>query len=215
MIDQMKRPSSDADLRDRAEGRGHFVQPLAVALVSLLFALLLFGMAMMDQRRLESALLDMLKKRAAYVVEGIEKAAQEGYRRLTRVGDDYRNLYSGFTPVDEAFFIQESLAKTLIDLARYIDLQEQMQLMPHDRLITLAESEHLSVIALFDEKGQIAFESGPVAPNVLSQVKDLAEGRQGIAIRLFDRTGEAGEHGVRRLCRHPQGGGKRWHSPCP
>ncbi len=182
--------------RDRAEGRGHFVQPLAVALVSLLFALLLFAMAMMDQRRLEGALLDMLKKRAAYVVEGIEKAAQEGYRRLTRVGDDYRNLYSGFTPVDEAFFIQESLAKTLIDLARYIDLQEQMQLMPHDRLITLAESEHLSVIALFDEKGQIAFESGPVAPNVLSQVKDLAEGRQEIAIRLFDRTGEASEHGA-------------------
>jgi signal transduction histidine kinase len=196
MSRQVKDPLPDADIRGWSEGRGHFVQPLAVALVSLLFAVLLFAMAMMDQRRLESALLDMLKKRASYVVEGIEKTAQDGYRRLTRVGDDYRNLYSGLTPVDEAFAIQEALAKALIALARYVDLQEQIKLMPHDRLNELAASEHLSAVALLDERGLIVFESGPVPPQVLSQANDLAEGRQEIAFRLFDRAGDATGSGI-------------------
>ena len=196
MIARGNNAPPESAARDRDHGRGHFVQPLAVALVSLLFALLLFAMAMMDQRRLEGALLDMLKKRAFYIAEGIERAAQDGYRRLTRGGDDYHGFYGGMPSVDQAFAIQESLAKALIDLARYIDLQEQMQLMPHDRLEKLAASEHIPAIALLDEKGQIAFQSGPVAPNVLTQVKGLAEGRQEVAIRLFDRAAEMSEHGA-------------------
>ncbi len=196
MIDRENNPSPGTDSGNRDRGRGHFVQPLAVALVSLLFALLLFGMAMMDQRRLEGALLDMLKKRAFYIVEGIERASQDGYRRLTRVGEDYRGLYPGLPGVDEAFAIQESLVKALIDLARYIDYQEQMQLMPHDRLQKLAESEHFLAIALLDDNGQVAFQTGPVPSEVLPQVRGLAEGRQEVAIRLFDRATDASEHGA-------------------
>jgi signal transduction histidine kinase len=194
MMNQGKSSSPDSEARHTDEARGSFVQPLAVALVSLLFGLLLFGMAMMDLRRLEDALLDVLKKRALYVVEGVERASQEGYRRLTRVGEDYRSLYPSLPGVDEAFSIQESLAKALIDIVRYIDVQQQVQLMPHDRLQKLAVSEHFHSIAILDENGQVAFQSGPVPPDVLAQAKGLAEGRQEVAIRLFDRPSGASEH---------------------
>ena len=191
MMDRRKSlwPQSAFEGRDR--GRGHFVQPLAVALVSLLFAALLFGMAMMDQRRLEGALLDMLKKRAFYVVEGIERTAQDRYHQLTRVGEDYHGITSDLPAADETFAIQESLAKALIDLARYIDYQEQMQLMAHDSLRQLTASEHLQAVALLDEHGGVAFQTGPVPADVLAQVKGLAEGRQEVAIRLFERAREA------------------------
>ena len=208
MSRQAKNPLLAPHIRDRAEGRGHFVQPLAVALVSLLFAMLLFAMAMMDQRRLESTLLDMLKKRAFYVVEGIEKAAQDRYRRLTRVDNDYRNLYSGLRTDDEAFAIRESLAKALIDLARYIDYQEQMRLMAHHSLQELAASEHLHAIALLDQNGLVAFQTGPIPPDILSQAKGLAEGRQEVAIRLFDRAREATEDGIAGLVGIHREGGK-------
>jgi len=46
-----------------------FVQPVAIALVFMLFALLFFGMAMMDLRRIEEILLDTLKKKALYVAD--------------------------------------------------------------------------------------------------------------------------------------------------
>lgn len=179
--------------RSAAEGRGHFVQLLAIALVSLLFAVLLFAMAMMDQQRLEGVLQDMLKKRAFYVVEGLERAAQDGYRQLTRSNEDDQNLYTGLIRIDEASGIQEAFARALIDLARYIDYQERMELMPHHQLEQMAASEQLFAIALLDEWGQVAFQTGPVPPNVLSQAKGLTEGRQEVAMRLFCRENEASE----------------------
>jgi len=188
----------------RAEGRWHFVQLLAMALVSLLFAVLLFAMAMMDQQRMEGALYDMLKKRAFYVVEGLERAAQDGYRRLTRSSEEHPNRYTGVARLDEAFAIQEGLGGKLISLARYIDYQERTQRISHLQLEDLAASEQLSAIALLDEKGQVVFQTGSVPPQVLFQVKGLAEGRQEVAMRLVCREEEASERcgagfvGIRR-----------------
>ena len=196
MIERGNNLLPGSSCKDRDHGRGRFIQPLAVALVSLLFAALLFGMAMMDQRRLEGALLDMLRKRAYYIVEGIERTTEDRYHQLTRVSGNYHGITYGLHTVDEAFAIQETLAKTLIDLARYIDYQEQMQLMAHESLRQLAASEHLHAIALLDEKGGVVFQTGPVPDDVLSQAKGVAEGRQEVAIRLFDGISEATADGT-------------------
>ncbi len=188
----------------RAEGRWHIVQLLAMALVSLLFAVLLFAMAMMDQQRMEGALYDMLKKRAFYVVEGLERAAQDGYRRLTRSSEEHPNRYTGVARLDEAFAIQEGLGGKLISLARYIDYQERTQRISHLQLEDLAASEQLSAIALLDEKGQVVFQTGSVPPHVLFLVKGLTEGRQEVAMRLVCREEEPSERcgagfvGIRR-----------------
>ena len=79
-----------------------FLQPLAVALVFLLFGLLFFSKAMVDLGRLEGLLLDALKKKALYVAEVIEKSSGQKYKRLLRHGDDYQSLYTGLAIGEEA-----------------------------------------------------------------------------------------------------------------
>lgn len=162
-----------------------FVQPLAIALVFLLFALLFFGMAMMDLRRLEGVLLDTLKKKALYVAEVVEKSSIDKYRRLMRNGDGYQNLYAGPAIDEEAFSLQEALARALIDVARYIDLQDVKEPDATGTLQDFAASESFRAIAVLDEAGEIAYQSNPFPAALLTHAGTLVEGKEEIAVHLF------------------------------
>lgn len=162
-----------------------FLQPLAVALVFLLFGVLFFGMAMIDLRRLEALLLDALKKKALYIAEVIEKSSSEKYRRLLRVGDTTQGLYTGLAVDEEAFSLQETMARGLIDVARYVDSQEAKEGFALERLQDLASSENLRAVGLFDEKGRVTHSSGSLPPNAPSYARALAGGKDEITIHLF------------------------------
>jgi signal transduction histidine kinase len=162
-----------------------FLQPLAVALVFLLFGVLFFSMAMVDLGRLEGLLLDALEKKARYVAEVIEKSSGEKYNRLLRYGDDYRSLYTGLAIGEEAFSLQEALARALIDVARYINSKDTDETAVRAGLQDLALSESLRAIALFDEKGLPTYQSSPLPPDLAVHARALVEGRDEIAIHLF------------------------------
>jgi signal transduction histidine kinase len=181
--------------------RRRFLQPLAVALVFLLFGLLFFSMAMMDLGRLEGLLLDALKKKALYVAEVIEKSSSDKYKRLLRNGDDYPNLYTGLAVGDEAFSLQEALAGALIDVAKYIDSKETDETTARAGLQDLASSESFRAIALFDEKGLPTYQSNPLPPDLLDHARALVKGRDEIDIHLFhgmSKEGSIGFVGIRR-----------------
>lgn len=167
------------------QSRGHFIQPLAVALVFVLFALLFFGMAMMDLGRLESLLMDSLRKKALYVVSVIEKASQEKYRHLMREGEDYRDLSTGTSIDDQSFSLQEALARELIDLARQVDQDEEQPGAFESKIQELTSSEHLGAVGIFDEQGGLGFQSNPLPDEIITQIKSMVKGREEIAIHLF------------------------------
>lgn len=163
-----------------------FLQPLAVALVFLVFGLLFFSMAMMDLQRLKGLFLDALKKKALYVAEVIEKSASEKYSRLVRDGNANRSLTGGLAMVQEDFSLQEALAGTLIDVAAYIDSMGPLEAVVRERIQNLAASENFRSIALLDDKGRVVYETSPLSPAAAACAKPLAEGKEEIAITLFN-----------------------------
>jgi len=169
---------------DQRENR-RFVQPLAVALVFLLFALLFFGMAMLDLGRLEGLLMDGLRKKALYVVEVAEKSFQDKYRLLMRGSDEDRNPYGSLGVEDEAFSLQESLARALIDVARDVEAQAQTQTPSQSTLRDLALAENLQAIALVDETGRPILQSDPLPAGVSSHIQALLEDKEDVVIHLF------------------------------
>jgi signal transduction histidine kinase len=190
MKDQGRNASPTPDIRSRDGNKRPFLQPLAVVLVSLLFALLFLGMALMDLRQIEGVLLDMLQKRALHVVESIEKNSQDMYNRLMRNQEESRSLGPSPLTYDETFAARESVAKALIDLGRYIDFQSRTELMPLNELQGIASSENIYSIALLDKNGAVELQSGPVPPDFVSRAKGLAEGTQQVAVHLFDGVSE-------------------------
>ncbi len=165
--------------------RGHFIQPLAMAVVFLLFALLFFGMAIMDLRRLESLLMDALGKKALYVIDVVEKAAQDKYSHLMRDEEDFRGFSTGTGIDDQSFSLQETLAKALIDLARHVGSSEERSGAFERKIQELAASEHLRSIGLFDKQGLLTFQSAPLPSAVTTQMKAMAESKEDIAVHLF------------------------------
>jgi signal transduction histidine kinase len=178
-----------------------FLQPLAVALVFSLFGVLFFSMAMMDLSRLEALLLDVIKKKAIYTVELVEKSAIEKYRLLMHNENDYGSLYTGFVVDEKASSLQEVLARALIDAARSIDFQEPTETSAQARLRDLASSESFRAIALFDEGGNLVYQSSPLPADIAAGGRTLVKGRDYIIVRLFqdtDKEDSVGFVGIRK-----------------
>jgi signal transduction histidine kinase len=178
------------DMASLDMSKRRFIQPLAVALVSLVFTLLFFSMARVDLRQLEGVIHDMLKQKAFFVVDGIEAASQIRYDRILKSGAAIDGFQPGLPADDETVAIQESLVKALIDLARDVDLRAQKLPLIPDELKALAASEHLHAIVILDKNGDVAFQSSPVSFQVTSQAKELVTGRREAAVHLFGGISE-------------------------
>jgi signal transduction histidine kinase len=199
----MGKTKSAPQTSDRRENR-RFVQPLAVALVFLLFALLFFGMAMMDLGRLEGLLMDGLRKKALTVVEATETSFQDKYRLLLRGSDEDHNPYGSLGVEDEAFILQESLAQALIDIAREVEVQAQTSTLSPDTLRDLTVVESLQAIALLDPTGRPILQSGPLPAGVASHLRTLLEDKEDVVIHLFH--GSAEDDGIGFIGIHNAGG---------
>jgi signal transduction histidine kinase len=187
MIWKMKHTPRNS--KQRANRR--FVQPLAVALVFLLFALLFFGMAMVDLGRLEGLLMDGLRKKALTVVEVTEKTFQDKFRLLMRGSEEDHNPYASLAMDDEAFALQESLARALIEVAREVEVQAQTGTLAQNALGDLVQAEALQAIALLDEQGRPTLQSGPLPASASSHIRALVEDKEEVVIHLFHGGGEA------------------------
>ena len=190
MIGKIKRSPKKSDQGTKLR----FVQPLAVALVFLLFALLFFGMAMMDLGRLEGLLMDGLRKKALTVVEVTEKTFQDKFRLLMRGSVEEYNPYGSLGVADEAYPLQESLARALIDVARHVEVQAQTRTLTQNTLRDLVLAENLQAVALLDERGRPVLQSGPLPGGVSSHIQALVEDREAVVIHLFH--GGAEEEGI-------------------
>ncbi len=178
-----------------------FLQPLAVALVFLLFALLFSSMAMMDLRRLEDLLWDGLKSKSLYIAEVIEQSSNEKFALMLRGENRIQGFQTGFALDDEAFSLQETVARVLIDVAHSVDALESTGRASAADLKTLAESDRLRGIAILDESGQVILESHPLPPDFGAHVGDLLRGSDEIVIHLFhgmSQDGRVGFVGARR-----------------
>ncbi len=168
--------------------RHHFIQPLAVALVFLLFALLFFGMAMIDLGRIEDLLENALRDKALYIAEVIEKASQVKYSRLIRDTRKYGELSATTAIDDQSFYLQQSQVKELIEVARRIALDKKLGGFSESKAQELASSEHLHAIGFFDEQGGPAFRSAPFPPSILKQMKVMMKSKEEMEVHVFRKA---------------------------
>ncbi len=156
---------------------------------------------MMDLRRLEALLLDNLENRARFTVEVIEKNSQSKYTGMVHTGMHQSGSYSNLSTYEETFSSQETLAKALIDVARYIDFQEQAGSLSHEEIERMATSERFLSIVVLDGNGRVALSTGSFPPSVLDRAKTLIGAREEISINILDLMNKGdgtGFVGVRR-----------------
>ena len=122
---------------------GPFLQPLAVALVSLVLVSLALITGLMDLRALDKTLVGYMEKRGLDIVGQIQQAAKHNFQLLSHASQaDLEEITgSGFT--DETFSLRESIILDLLDVAQQIDFERNRDRLDDKELISIVSLEDL------------------------------------------------------------------------
>ncbi|MCK9273833.1 MAG: ATP-binding protein [Syntrophales bacterium] len=180
-----------------------YIMPLTLFLVVAVFIVLILIMGFMDLRRLDSTLVGFMQNRGLDIVKTIENVAQEDldFLRLTLKENRSERRISPIPLSDKEFSIQESLVKALVDVARAIDLKWHQKDLSEQSLKEIAALEKLSIIAIFDEQGEIVLQNRKFDESFAEKSDSMKSAQEKIMIDLFDRLGNLGEMGYIALKR--------------
>lgn len=163
-----------------------FHQPLAVALVSILFVSLVLVMGLVDLQNLDNALVNDMENRGLAIIKNVQQLVEYHFQRLVR--SQQTNLYAETVPAltDDAFSLQESLVIRLVELARRIDSSRTTGKYEDKQLGSFAAKENIRLIAFLDEQGNVTVKNRPVPEGIVRFATPVIEGREEIQINLFD-----------------------------
>lgn len=197
----MKNERKGADEPGSLRSGRPFLQPLAVALVCLVFASLLFIMGLMNLKALDKALAGYMENRGLTILKDVRQVAEHYYRQLAQTHQAFFDSQTGSPLNDEAFSLQESFIFDLTELAQEIDLKLENNRLAGEQVTSFSIGEDLWLLALLDERGTITFETRPIPQEILSFAGPVAEGSKGFRINIFNRSENEGGLGSLALRR--------------
>lgn len=168
-----------------------FLQPLAVALVSLVLVSLALITGLMDLRALDKTLIGYMEERGLDIIGKIQQAAKHNFQLLSHASQADLEEISGSGFTDEAFSLRESMTFDLLEFAQRIDFERQRDRLDDKELISIASLEGLYLIVLFNEYGVITFKNRPVPESLLISAAPVIKGDEEIRVNLFNRHGKA------------------------
>lgn len=168
-----------------------FLQPLAVALVSLVLVSLALITGLMDLRALDKTLIGYMEERGLDIIGKIQQAAKHNFQLLSHASQADLEEISGSGFTDEAFSLRESMTFDLLEFAQRIDFERQRDRLDDKELISIASLEGLYLIVLFNENGVITFKNRPVPESLLISAAPVIKGDEEIRVNLFNRHGKA------------------------
>jgi len=166
-----------------------FLQPLAVALVSLILISLALVTGLLDIRSLDKTLRGYMEKRGLAIIRNIQQAATYNFHLLGYALDNNTQGVSGSGLSEEMFSLRETLVLSLLELAQKIDFDRERGLLRDADLASLATGQGIWLVALLDVRGKIIYENRPVPESVLQSAAKVIRGEDGISVDLFDPPG--------------------------
>lgn len=140
---------------DLSGERRLFLQPLAIAAVSLVFCLLFLATAIFTGRRIEAALLEGMHARAQSILQGIELLADRKFERWDRLLPMGSSDPLAADPgLEEAFALREALVSDLVQTAAEIDAALSSGVKVEQALEEALAAQGLAAIAVFDAESR-------------------------------------------------------------
>ncbi|MFZ3045545.1 MAG: ATP-binding protein [Desulfatirhabdiaceae bacterium] len=157
-------------------------QPMIIALTALVFASLFLIMTLMDLRRIEDLVVDVLKMQAFTIADSILKTSRQRYDHLVSK-DAHHQPLSEWHMDENAFSEQDALSRTLIEWLKSVDIQHATDgNNPEDR----RASGQFSAIAMLDGTGKIVNQTGTIPSDILAHGAALSKGLLEIDVHLFN-----------------------------
>jgi len=175
-----------------------FLQPLTVALISLVLVSLALVTGVMDLRTLDKTLSGYIEERGLDIIKNIQQAAKHNFHLLGQgSGEDMEGLArSGLA--EETFSLRESMMLALLGLAQRIDFDRDQGVLDDPSLTSLAEGQGLWLVALLDPEGGVTYQNRLVPEALLDRAAGVIRGDEGIVVDLFGPSNNGHSLVIRR-----------------
>jgi signal transduction histidine kinase len=177
------------------KGPGHpaklFLQPLTVALISLVLVSLALVTGLMDLRTLDKTLSGYMEKRGLDIIKNVQQAAKYNFHLLGHGSDSGMEGLAGSGLVEEAFSLREAMILELLALAQRIDFEREQGLLDDPLLASLAAGQGIRLVALLDAQGKITYKNRSVPEYLLESAVRVIAGDDGIMVDLFGPSTDA------------------------
>jgi signal transduction histidine kinase len=164
-----------------------FLQPLAIALVCIVFIVLVLIMGWMDLRNLDKTLSGYMEIKGLGIVKNAQHVAEDYFQQLTHKQQTEFDAMTSDPPQD-AFSLRESLIMELVALIQEIDLDLEANRINYEQLGSLCNKENLWLIAFLDAGGHAIFRNRPVPEDLLSMAGPVIRGYQEVRVNIFNRS---------------------------
>jgi signal transduction histidine kinase len=164
-----------------------FLQPLAIALVCIVFIVLVLIMGWMDLRNLDKTLSGYMEIKGLGIVKNAQHVAEDYFQQLTHKQQTEFDAMTSDPPQD-AFSLRESLIMELVALIQEIDLDLEANRINYEQLKSLCNKENLWLIAFLDAGGHAIFRNRPVPEDLLSMAGPVIRGYQEVRVNIFNRS---------------------------
>jgi signal transduction histidine kinase len=165
-----------------------FLQPLAVALVCLVFIALFLVVGVINLNTLDETLAGFMRNEGLAVVRNVQQVAERFFQQLGHTPQALSDFETNSSLDEEAISLQESLLIDLMDLAREIDLKEETEGLSQEQFLSILDEENLQLIAFLDERGRITFKNRSVPEEILRQATPVVRGHEELKINIFERS---------------------------
>jgi signal transduction histidine kinase len=171
-----------------------FLQPLAIALVCIVFIVLVLIMGWMDLRNLDKTLSGYMEIKGLGIIKNTRHVAEDYLQQLTH------KQQTGFEAVtldpftQDGFSLLESLIMELVALIQEVDLDLEGNRIHYEQISSLCDKESLWLLAVLDDRGHPTFRNRPVPEDLLGIAGPVIQGYQEIRVNIFNRSG--GEEGL-------------------
>jgi signal transduction histidine kinase len=164
-----------------------FLQPLAIALVCIVFIVLVLLTGWMDLRNLDKTLSGYMEIKGLGIVKNAQHVAEDYFQQLTHKQQTEFDAMTSDPPQD-AFSLRESLIMELVALIQEIDLDLEANRINYEQLKSLCNKENLWLIAFLDARGHAIFRNRPVPEDLLSLAGPVIRGYQEVRVNIFNRS---------------------------
>jgi signal transduction histidine kinase len=164
-----------------------FLQPLAIALVCIVFIVLVLLTGWMDLRNLDKTLSGYMEIKGLGIVKNAQHVAEDYFQQLTHKQQTEFDAMTSDPPQD-AFSLRESLIMELVALIQEIDLDLEANRINYEQLKSLCNKENLWLIAFLDARGHATFSNRPVPEDLLSLAGPVIRGYQEVRVNIFNRS---------------------------
>jgi signal transduction histidine kinase len=186
-----------------------FLQPLAVALVSAIFIILILTMGIADIRRSERSLIGFMEDQGRRVIGVVEKLTEENLKNMIIASQ--KTAGSGPISLKEPIFSpDELLTEKIITMGREIDDHWKKEHLSASYISSFASARSLWLVAVLNDRGDVIFQSRPVGsqvkPDSDSSTKGKSIHRAAELIKILNEMNRRQEIGYIALKRKDQTG---------